>query len=114
VWLDADARVRKPPVLLCHLRCDFACHHRRGELLSGTLYFAPTPAATVLAEWWCRAQQVYPGEWDQRVLAKVLPTVPNLRVHELPASYVRIFDGDDMGPEIIVEHLQASRRLAHA
>jgi hypothetical protein len=117
VWLDADARVRKPPVLLCHLRCDFAAHWRYGvELLSGTMLFNPTPAAMALAERWCEAQQRAPGTWDQQTLQKVVEfgAVDGLKVHHLPPEYTAIFDARLCPPdEVVIEHMQASRRLAH-
>jgi hypothetical protein len=116
VWLDADARVRKPPVLLCHLRCDFAAHWRyEVELLSGTMFWGPTAAARTLAERWAQEQQRLPGEWDQKVLQRVIEArdIEGLRVHGLPAAYTAIFDAR-MCDEPVIEHMQASRRLAHA
>ena len=112
VWLDADARVRQTPELFDNLTCDFAAHWRHGvELLSGTMYFAPTPAAKQLATAWAEAQMRRPGEWDQRVLQDVIETVPDLVVERLPKEYTRVFDDSKMGVPII-EHMQASRRLA--
>lgn len=115
VWLDADARIRQPPTLFDSLDCDVAFHRRHGvELLSGTVYLAPTAPARQLLERWRAECQFFPDQWDQVTLDVVLPTVPGLRVGALPGSYVRIFDGDDMGPDVVIEHRQASRRLRNA
>ena len=111
VWLDADSRVRQYPALFDTLDCDVAFHRRRGELLSGTIYFAPTTGARQLLERWRAECFFFPDVWDQKCLDTILPTVPGLRIGSLPGSYVRIFDGDDMGAEIVIEHMQASRRL---
>lgn len=115
-WVDADARVRQYPALFDSLDCDFAAHWRHGvELLSGTLYFGPTARARQLVKAWCEAQQQSPDEWDQRVLQRVIESTRpgDLKVAYLPAEYTRVFDDAKMG-EPVVEHMQASRRLAKA
>jgi hypothetical protein len=112
VWLDADARVRRHPDLFATLDCDFAAHWRHGaELLSGTMYFGPTAEARSLATVWADEQLRAPGVWDQQVLQRVLDNGFAVRVQRLPAEYTRVFDDDKMGSPVI-EHLQASRRLA--
>lgn len=114
VWLDADARVRKLPTLLDSLDCDVAFHRRCGELLSGTLFFAPTSAAWETVRLWEAACETRPDEWDQRVLDDIVKeNVPVARFGELPASYVQIFDAKDMGDpdDAVILHTQASRRL---
>jgi hypothetical protein len=115
VWLDADARVRQKPVLFNTLDCDFAAHWRHGEeLLSGTMYFAPTVAARRLCAEWRNACWLNPREWDQKTLQRVIAAgVRRLRVERLPSEYTRVFDDPKMG-EPVVEHLQASRQLSHA
>jgi hypothetical protein len=115
LWVDADGRFRKKPELFKHLDCDFAAHWRHGsELLSGTLLFNATENAWQLAQAWVKAQAENPRELDQRTLSAVVSSgvVPGLKVYRLPPAYTRIFDGSDMGPEIVIEHMQASRRLA--
>ena len=115
VWLDADARVRQKPELFDAMaNVDLACHYRHGvELLSGTLYLGATPGAKVLVDAWCAAQLLEPWVWDQRILQRVVESSPDVVVRELPASYVRVFDDPKMG-EPVIEHTQASRRLAKA
>lgn len=114
VWIDADARVRAPPVLFEHLPdVDFAAHWRNGtELLSGTIYFGPTPRAWALVQAWCESQQHTPDVWDQRTLQRVIESdaIKGLVTYNLPPEYTRVFDDATMG-EPVIEHTQASRRL---
>lgn len=112
VWLDADARVMSKPDLFEQLDHDVGFHLRDDvELLSGTMFWNATPAAAqLLAKWadWCER---YPGEWDQRVLQKLLNGGPWAgKIAHLPASYCSIFD-QAMSPHPVIEHRQASRRL---
>jgi hypothetical protein len=119
VWLDADARVRQYPELFDNQWADFAAHWRHGsELLSGTMYFGPTPKARELVEVWCEAQAMTPDDWDQRVLSQVieLRAVPGLVIRHLPAQYTAVWDDPKMGNDNtwVISHHQASRRLAKA
>lgn len=114
-WVDADARVRQYPALFDSLDCDFAAHWVDGnQLASGTLYFGPTPRAMELVEAWCHEQARCPDELDQRTLQNAIERgdVPDLSIYRLPSGYCRIFDHPKMD-EPIIEHMQASRRLAH-
>jgi hypothetical protein len=123
VYLDADARVRRRPVLFEQLGVgsrgdyDVAVHYFRGEqLASGTIWFAPTARAWALVRRWetyCRAN---PSVWDQQCLQDVIAQdpPPGLKVYRLPPEYCFIFDlSRQMFPNArpVVEHLQASRRL---
>lgn len=113
VWLDADARVKSRPVLFDELDCDFAAHWRHGaELLSGTLFFGPTPASRRLCEAWQRECIRYPDKWDQVNLQVTLAIGGRdpLRIIRLGPGYTRVFDDPKMG-EACVLHLQASRTL---
>lgn len=113
VWLDADARVSRQPVLFDSLTCDFAAHWRHGsELLSGTMYFGPTHGAQRLLDAWCEAQHYSPETWDQRTLQSVIESgeVGGLDLVRLPSEYTRVFDDAKMG-DAVIEHGQASRRL---
>ena len=114
VWIDADGRIKKYPVIFESLDCDFAAHWRNGEeLLSGTMYFAPTIAARMLLEKWQVRMQLHPDVWDQKALAEIVDVKPDwLRVARLPPEYTAIFDAGMVQPgtETIL-HMQASRRL---
>jgi hypothetical protein len=112
VYVDADARIRQWPSMLYSLDCDFAACWRTGnELLSGTLYFGPTAAALSLIDAWIRECGRQPLKWDQRCLQDAVDGMTGLRIVRLPFSYTRVFDGREPD-EPIIEHMQASRRLA--
>lgn len=116
VWVDADARFRKRPVLFDTLDCDFAAHWRYGsELLSGTMYFGPTDGALSILNRWTAAQSLMPMKWDQQVLQGVIDAGwgERWRIERLPAEYTAIFDAR-MCDEPVIRHEQASRRLKHA
>jgi hypothetical protein len=115
VYVDVDARIRAEPVLFERLRhVDFAAHWMRGhELLSGTLYFGPGPAAHRLVAEWEKECAAFPTTFDQLCLQRVVESgrIAELCLRQLPAPYTLIFDFmADLGPPVI-EHLQASRRL---
>jgi len=118
VWLDADARVRQPPVLFETLDLldafDVAVHYRNGsELLSGTLFFNDTEAANELLRLWVTECQFFPHVWDQVCLSVAASRVAGLKTYLLPPQYCCVFDDPKMGPPVI-EHRQASRTLAKA
>jgi hypothetical protein len=113
VWLDADARVRRYPLLFDVLDCDFAGHWRRGELLSGTMYLANNRITVRLLTEWQKAMESQPKEWDQRSLQTILNKSTMYQTKELPPAYSRIFDAPEMCDprDTVIEHLQASRKL---
>lgn len=112
VWLDADARVLRPPTLFDELTCDFAAHWKDGdELLSGTMFIGATDAAGELLETWRIECEQNPHEWDQKVLQRIINREPaRWTTERLPASYTAIFDAG-MSENPVIEHRQASRRL---
>lgn len=116
VFVDADARIRQYPAHFTTLwgTCDVAFYRLNGELLSGTLYFASTPAALQLVQGWQRRCAEQPNVWDQQLLDQEIKSTAGLRVAELPPQYVQIFDTmRDCGAPVI-EHMQASRRFREA
>lgn len=112
VWLDADARVIRPPTLFDELTCDFAAHWKDEiELLSGTMFWGATDQAGELLELWMRDCGKSPTEWDQKVLQRIINSEPSRwTIERLPASYTAIFDAE-MSANPVIEHRQASRRL---
>ncbi len=119
VQLDADAYVHRIPILFEEgLDCDVAVHYRQGhELLNGTVYFAPTPEAKMVAQRYREIIQANPGNCnEQTCLDMAIKELSDLiRVHILPAGYVYIADimrnDRQPGEEIVIEHLQASRQV---
>lgn len=127
VWLDADARVRKRPELFDAWACDltrkrvapdFAAHWLGGiELLSGTMWFGPTPAAVKLASQWRTYQESRRDLVDQVALEHVMPpgaprNLPEgLKIAVLPAPYTAIFDHGMCEPhQWVISHHQHSRQ----
>lgn len=112
VWLDVDCVVKQYPSLFNNLSCDFACHYLNGELLSGTLYFATSIYGMTLVESWITMMEARPTTFDQKVLQEVVTEmrrITKIKVYQLPATYVQIFDIMKEYGEPVIEHYQASR-----
>jgi hypothetical protein len=116
VYVDVDARIVRYPALFEAIEgADFAAHtlaHRDGwrELLSGTLWFAPTACAHELVDLWCAECDAHRDRFDQLNLQAAVDRWDGDRV-DLPPEYCRIFDNKFQGGEespVIVHH-QASR-----
>lgn len=114
-WVDADAEIVAKPDGLDSLAGDLAVAALQNgqETLSGTVWFAPTPAALyVLAAWQdaCRSSSCI---WDQSALAKVLKGRTPAKVSELRPEFCYI-PGTSPPPKkggpVIVHH-QASREV---
>lgn len=114
-WVDADAEVVAKPDGLDSLAGDVAVAALQNgkETLSGTVWFAPTPAAMyVLAAWQdaCRASSVI---WDQAALGKVLKGKHPAKVTELRPEFCYI-PGTSPPPKkggVVILHHQASREV---
>ena len=117
VWIDADAEVRRNPVLFRSLDCDIAVHYMNGrELLSGTIYLGYTETTIELLHQWIRTNESHPETWDQVNLQRAIEIMKhtegyNLRLFELPPSYCQIYDLMAHHGDPVIEHNQASRRL---
>lgn len=136
LWVDADGRLRNVPLLLDQLNnYDFGCYwipdvwnqprnahlkpwSRGNEALAGgTLYFNNTDISKQLITAWKKESQANPTRWEQQSLQKVWEEFDNkgLRTYNLPQSYCKVFDCKwfEVEQPIVVEHMQASRRLKH-
>ena len=134
VWTDADARFRAYPKLFEQLeQYDFGCYWIPGvwnqpknahlkpwsrgneALAGGTLFFNNTKIAIDLIHAWKKQSEANPTVWEQQSLQKVWEEfdIKGLRTFNLPQSYCKVFDCKWFEPEqpIVVEHMQASRRL---
>lgn len=122
VWVDADARVRRRPAVLEQGGFDFAVHRvERWEFASGTVAFGRSAGAEALLREWVRRCEAEPWVWDQvhldRAWEALVMAGVGLRTLWLPQAYTKIFDRaaeDVSGDEPVIEHMQASRRLATA
>lgn len=109
-WVDADAIIRKPPVLLDEMTGDVAYHRvpKTQETLSGTVW----TRSQKFVRAWAGALEGAPGEWDQRLLLPALVR-SDVRFSPLPAEYcwVDYFAEPRWGGprEPVIEHTQASR-----
>jgi hypothetical protein len=138
LYLDADAEMRlRPEMLLSQdFQYDFAAPfltnaYVQNELVSNTLYFAPTAPAKALVKAWCRLQAnrndmmlkrkfnpPFRQAWDQQVLQDVLLNIPNLKWTALPWTYGKMdltASGVELMPgvaqqEIVISQHQASRQ----
>ena len=136
LWIDADGRLRNAPLLFDQLNnYDFGCYwipdvwnqprnahlkpwSRGNEALAGgTLYFNNTDISKQLITAWKKESQANPNRWEQQSLQKVWEEFDNkgLRTCNLPQSYCKVFDCKWFEAEqpIVVEHMQASRKLKH-
>jgi hypothetical protein len=136
LWVDADGRLRNAPLMFDQLNnYDFGCYwipdvwnqprnahlkpwSRGNEALAGgTLYFNNTDISKQLITAWKKESQANPTRWEQQSLQKVWEEFDNkgLRTYNLPQSYCKVFDCKwfEVEQPIVVEHMQASRRLKH-
>jgi len=134
VWVDADGRIRSFPYLFNNLKdFDFGCYWipnvwnkprntklkpwslGNEALAGGTMYFNDTPIAKDLIRAWKEESQNNSDRWEQQSLQKVWENFNNngLRTCNFPQSYCKVFDCKwfESESEIVVEHMQASRRL---
>lgn len=98
LYLDVDAVMVQPPVLLDAIDCDIAAvfFANTTELLSGTVYFAPSALPTVKK--WQEINAKYPETlpdgrlaWDQRTLRLAIIET-GCRFVELPQEYTWIVE----------------------
>lgn len=99
LYLDVDAVMVQPPVLLDDLEADLGAVHFCGgkELLSGTLYLGGTPKCREMVQNWRAINEQYPETlpngkpaWDQRTLAMAVKGTKGIRFTELPQEYTWI------------------------
>lgn len=136
LWVDIDGRFRESPDLVLTAtfaaEYDFACwfipwdqmqpDHRPGGaktkhdgLASGTMWFNNTEAARELLRVWI-GRDTGQYAYEQIVLGEAwhYARPPSLRTSRLPQGYCKVFDRKwkrgEHGP-VVIEHLQASRRL---
>lgn len=101
LYLDVDAIMVKPPVILDGLKADIAAVHfaRQNELLSGTLWLGNTKQCNRVINKWIRLNEMYPEKlpngrdaWDQRTLEMAIKKIPNIQFTELPQGYTYIVE----------------------
>lgn len=131
LWIDIDGRMRAPWDLNLEESHDVAfwfIPHRvmkrpdvphgaasgNDGIASGTMWWNYTPASLDFLDAWCEAEKGQ-GLWEQQILGEVWYDRPvaDLRTFRLHQRYCRVFDVPwfEGEGEIVVEHMQASRRL---
>lgn len=116
LYLDADARVKKPLDYFNHITADVAFYNTKGmpemshDYLASTLFFNNTEATKQLVEQWIREQEHGKRtQVDQDSLDAAMQKLESaLTVAPLSAGYIKIFDKDYQG-DIYIEQYQASR-----
>jgi len=69
LFVEADAVLRKPPLLPRQVGCDFAAHRwNRWEMSARAVYFGNSNAAGTLARAWQELAASYPSVWDGYLL----------------------------------------------
>lgn len=130
VFLDADAIVRKHPILFDELsgkhKYDLAAHYFRykpqsgdqDELLSGTLWIQNGSMGKKLIQRWHEIGLNHPEIRHQKCLKLAIQQLQaegeDIKVYRSPFEYTCIFDYPArQGKEVVIEHFQASRKLRH-
>lgn len=116
LFLDADAIIRKRPVLFDNFNGDIGVHYRKDKgsrhLLSGTIFFKNKSEVLTLVSKWMFEQTSNPKTYDQKTLEKTIRLHgQHLRIIDLPPTYTLIFDSMKHLGEPVIEHFQASRRF---
>lgn len=127
LWVDADATVELPPVLIDDFIArgvDYSFRvkendHPFNKALSGTVFINNTAQGVLLAAMWREYCNNRPTDWDQVSLwhahDHIRAVAPTSKFEPLHDAYCAIFDelhGSEHHPRVIVHH-QASRTLKH-
>lgn len=127
VWLDADAAVKRSPVLFESASSPYAageasphmgvCRYkwkraRKTEILSGTIWLRRSMITESLLRTWHELCLENETLWDQMALAKAIDKTWLVHVRCLPVEYCFIHDfhrEEHPGRDPVVEHFQHSR-----
>lgn len=133
VFLDADAEVLKYPTLFYNIpdEYDLGIHwldwykmwrkqegNPRRDLLSGTMYVPCKDTTINLIKEFIKEVKDNPDIWEQKAMQQVVERRKDLKIYELPYSYITfpLQNGDIpkhmvLPKDIVILHHQASRRL---
>lgn len=124
LYLDVDAVMVHPPILLDNIDCDIAAVHfaKRNEFLSGTVYFAGSAACMKVVNRWIALNEQFPKTlpdgreaWDQRTLAMAIRDIKDCRYIELPQEYTWIVELTqkyyDKNSSPIIMHTRGAKRF---
>jgi hypothetical protein len=126
LYLDVDAVMVQPPVLLDNLQADIAAVHfaKKAELLSGTLFLGNTPLCHRVVEKWININEQYPDKlpngkdaWDQRTLEMAIKRTEGVCFIELPQEYTWITELTQRhapGLSPVIMHTRGAKRFKNA
>jgi hypothetical protein len=113
VFIDADAVVKKYPLLFDFIQDDMAAFFKSNEydLLSGTMFWSYTKAALKLIDDWIDENKKNISVWEQKTLSSLLGRMENKpRIFRLPIEYCFIYDSKRKAADPVIEHHQSSRK----
>jgi len=106
---DADSEIVAPIDFSFFDGCDFSARLKGGvEMLSGTMYFKPSPAVYQMVGNWIYRNSVDRTRLEQQHLHEAYKE-SNVDFKEMPSKYCAIFDERPPVPDPCVLHYQASR-----
>jgi hypothetical protein len=108
LFVEADAVLRKPPILPAQLGCDFAAHRwNRWEMSARTIYFGASATAEALVKTWQDLSAAYPSVWDGYLLDQAWSLTSSqmpLDTVWLPRSYHAAADDVDARRRATIFH----------
>jgi hypothetical protein len=108
LFVEADAVLRKPPILPAQLGCDFAAHRwHRWEMSARTIYFGASATAEALVKTWQDLSATYPSVWDGYLLDQAWSLTSSqmpLDTVWLPRSYHAAADDVDARRRATILH----------
>lgn len=109
LYIDADAIVRKYPVLFDDFDADVGVFNKWKEPLCGTLFFKNNKASRRFIKQWIICCKDWEFHHDQGAFEIASRKVKDVSIQCLPPTYVLIFDTMKHMGEPVIEHFQASR-----
>ena len=118
VWVDADAVIRKDPVLFEDIAEDIGVYHKEDtkELLTGTIFFKNNRNTLRFLLEWDRQCRIMEDKTSQKAFEHLIWHAGKLQgfkgsIRYLPVEYCCIFDVKERAEcDPVIEHFQASRK----
>jgi hypothetical protein len=116
VYTDADSIFRRNPDLFNNLDEDIAIFkapqnsdYFTHDYLTSTIYFRNNQKSRELIQQWINEQHAGALQVDQDSFDIAVKKMPDIKLYNLPFSYVKVFD-QAPSTEPVIEHFQASRK----
>ena len=112
VWIDADAKIERTPILFENIDKSFAAHYCDKRLISSTLFFKNNDISRHIINDWILENNKNHQEWDQVTLQRVIRNKYKNHEYVLPKEYCSIFDRPGyQNIDRVISQWQASREL---